>query len=148
MDAIKIQTGRVRVPVEVDGEVVTELVFNPEDVAVYERLAGLCRFLVEKGKELSRLESVTGENDFEDVLVQIAAVREGVEHSYAEIDKIFGAGTVNKIFGRSDPELLPALVSQLIEGVMPAFARARTEQVSKYLPTAEGGKKRKRAVMK
>ncbi|HZW02874.1 MAG TPA: hypothetical protein VFF68_03035 [Anaerolineaceae bacterium] len=125
----------------------TELVFNPEDVAVYERLAGLCQFLVAKGEELNRLEAVQAAgSDFEAALAQIAAVREGVERSYAEIDRIFGTGTIAKIFGDRDRELLPALVSQLLEGVMPHFARARTEKVSQYLPPTSGGKKRRRVM--
>lgn len=55
-------------------------------------------------------------------------------------------GTVAKIFGGQDHELLPALIAQLLEGVMPYFAEARAEKVGRYLPPDAGKGKRKRVM--
>jgi len=147
MDPIKIQTGQVRVPVEVDGKIVTELSFNPSDVCFAERFFGVYRELQALQQEFEKRDQELAQDQEADdngvpknAEARIALQKQVIQAMYGHVDSLFGQGTSKAIFGDL---VLPELVAQLLEGVTPYFQRARSAKVGKYLPPSSKGKSKR-----
>lgn len=152
MDSLQINTGEKRIAI--NGDESRLLVFNPSDVLFVERFYKLIsefeNRLTEYQKQSIALEADTRTNG-NDIPVNMGArlelVKEACEYSRESIDKVFGAGTSQMVFG--DTLSLDA-VQQFFEGITPFIAVARSEKVRQYMAqtNAENLRKINRKVAK
>jgi hypothetical protein len=134
IDSIRIDTGVKRVLIN-DGPVYIE--FNPSDILFAERYYQLLKTFETKLLEYKARARVLDANTSTDVDGLPANIPEGfgmVKEASAfmrvEVDKLFGEGTSQKVFG--DAVNLD-MFDQFFNGLAPFISRAREEKVSKYL---------------
>ena len=136
MDSLQINTGEKRIPITRDGVSAGELVFNPSDTLFAERFYKLIGEFENKLTQY-QVKSVVLEADNtpngNDLPANMGArlelVKEACEYARESIDKVFGAGTSQTVFG--DTYSLDS-VQQFFEGITPYIKTARTEKVAKY----------------
>ena len=134
MDSSRIDTGVIHLQIN-DGPDYIE--FNPKDVLFIERFYGLMKSFDEKSQEYRQrsekigLEDQAGGDDVLDkVPAGLALLREACEFMRGEIDKVFGAGTSQKLFG---DVLALDLFSQFLDAVAPYIQEARVEKIKPYV---------------
>lgn len=125
MESLKIRTGSISLQILDDAGMERGVfTFNPEDIESAKRVIGLQQELERKQSELdTKAESC--ETDEEKVNLLIEAV------DYLEdlIDKCFGAGTSNLLFG--DAKTL-SMFSDFFEGITPYYEKASKARMAKY----------------
>lgn len=134
MDSLKIDVGEKRIAI--NGDESRLLIFNPSDVLFAERFYKLIgefeSRLTEYQKQSVILEAdntPNGNNMPANMAVRLELIKEACEYSRESIDKVFGAGTSQTVFG--DTLSLDA-VQQFFEGITPFISAVRSEKVQKY----------------
>lgn len=134
MDSLNINTGEKRIAI--NGDESRLLIFNPSDVLFVERFYKLIGEFENKltdyqkrSKELEADNTPNGNNMPANMAARLELVKEACEYSRESIDKVFGAGTSQIVFG--DTLSLDA-VQQFFEGITPHISAARSEKVQKY----------------
>lgn len=144
---INITTGEKVVPIIRDGNLTGKLSFNPTDVLFAERFYALLGDMQETLKEYKAqgeaLRKAEKDTDGMPVNVQehIALQRELCNYLREKIDKVFGDGSSQKIFG--DTRNLE-IYKQFFDGMMPFFQQARAERVAMYTTTASAKRTRRK----
>lgn len=132
MAAIRINTGRIRLEVERDGEKAGVIAFNPTDVGFVERYYQLYSTCSERMEQYQQTASELAENDYDG---QFRLMHRIVEEMEAEIDKVFGTGTSAAAFG--EEQNLDMFLS-FFDAVLPYIQKARESSVSRYLSDGQG----------
>ena len=125
MESLKIRTGSVSLQILDDAGLERGVfTFNPEDIESAKRVIGLQQELEHKQSELD-VKAENCETDEEKVNLLIEAV------DYLEdlIDKCFGTGTSNLLFG--DAKTL-SMFSDFFEGITPYYEKASKARMAKY----------------
>jgi hypothetical protein len=149
-DSITIVTGMRHILINGGPEFIE---FNPSDISFAERFYALIAdFNTKKAGYEERADAIDGNKTLDanglpaNVPEGLALMREVCEYMRAEIDKLFGAGTSNKVFGSA---LSIDMFTQFFDGLMPFIQQARTSQVGKYLiPATKPQVKRHRKSIK
>jgi hypothetical protein len=123
---ISIVTNAKRIPIERDGQPVGELVFDPADVLFAEKFYKLLSDFEGKALDYQARASLIAPND---TGAKFAILRETCDYLRGEIDRVFGFGTSQMVFGNC---YKVEVFSQFADGLMPYFADARAEKVGKY----------------
>lgn len=146
--SITIDTGKLRILIN-DGPGYIE--FNPTDVRFVERFYGLIRDFETKEVEYRTraekidLDKTVDGNGLPTTLpLMIALAHEVCEFMRLKIDELFGSGTSDTVFGDA---MSVDMFEQFFKGITPFIQKARTERLTKYSPSTEDGKGR-RKVMK
>ncbi len=135
MQSLSINTGEIRLAINDDPQRV--IVFNPADVLFAERFYKLFSELrrtltTEYQPRFEAVERVT-ETDENNVPVNVQSridlVKEVCAYFRSEIDKLFGVGTSQIVFG--DSMNLDAF-TQFFEGITPFIRQAREDKIKKY----------------
>lgn len=134
MDTLRIETGEKRIAI--NGDESRLLIFDPSDVLFVERFYKLISEFESKltdyqkrSKELEADTRTNGNDIPANMGARLELVKEACNYSRESIDKVFGAGTSQTVFG--DALSLDA-VQQFFEGITPFIAVARSEKVQKY----------------
>lgn len=134
MQSLQIETGEIRLAINDDPQRV--IVFNPANVLFAERFYKLFgefqRTLTEYQPRFEAVEKVkdVDENGVPvNVQSRIDLVKEVCEYIRAEIDKLFGVGTSQIVFG--DSMNLEAF-TQFFEGITPYIRQERENKIRKY----------------
>lgn len=145
--AINITTGEKIVPIIRDGNVVGELSFNPTDVLFAERFYALLGDMQKNLKEYKAqgeaLKKAAKDEDGMPVNMQehITLQRELCDYLREKVDKVFGDGSSQKVFG--DNRNLE-IYKQFFDGMMPFFQQARAERVAMYTTSASAKRTRRK----
>lgn len=149
LDSLQITTGEKRIPIVRDGVHVGELVFNPKDSIFAEKLYVLLSEFQEKLKSrmvrMKEIESIQGTDSNGVALnaVELTKLTTGTcVYIRSEIDKLFGNGTSQMVFGDS---MVLESFQQFFSGVLPHIEKERKEKVDGYIkPKFEKSPKRNR----
>jgi len=151
--SISITTGRVVIPVIVDGDTKGSVSFNPEDAAFIKNLHAFYKIVLEKADEWEK-----DAPEIEKAILAIKADENGIPHTLdpvmkplvdinifmkVQIDNIFGAGTSENIFGEAIYRD-PSTYIQLIEGVQNYVQPVRVQKVKRYKARRPTPRKRKK----
>jgi len=140
--SIVINTGKVTVPVEIDGSNGVYISFNPHDVLFMEKLHRFYRRTMEKADEWDQalpekqkaIASV--ELDERGVPIKVEPMTDPVKEMNSfmrkEIDEIFGEGKSAEIFGDAVYEN-PEIYIELVDGIKPYMERVRDQKINKYI---------------
>lgn len=139
-DRLIIETGVKRIQIN-DSDKYLE--FNPNDVAFAERFYDLLQSFEDKqmeylarSREIDENASVDENGVPNNMKEGLALLREVCEFLRDEIDKLFGKGTSQNLFGDT---LSLNVFYQFFNGIMPFIQAARAEKVAKYTPATEEG---------
>ena len=142
---LQINTGIVSLAIMRDGKDTGTLSFNPTDTLFAERFYALLGELQKslndykaRGIELSK-KGFDQDGVPVNVEEQIAMQIQLCNYLREKIDKIFGEGTSQKLFGEVRNL---EIYQQFFDGILPFFQQARAEKVAKY--TTEASAKRNR----
>ena len=124
MDTLIINDGAVRLSINNDENKV--ITFYPTDVHFAESFFHLCDLLKEKQDAVK--ECKTAKEQMEAMTGFFAFLR-------SEVDKVFGDGTCDTVFGKRD---ILAEYIQFFNGVRPYIAKARQNEVDRYLTEDDG----------
>lgn len=143
--AIKINNKIIKDNIEdMDGNVIGEIRYNPEDINSYNALLDIVEKITnvnKKRKKLGNLDKITditindenieevseSFNELHDFTKFVANTIDEIKES---LDSIFGDGTCDLFLqGSKDIELL----MPLLNGVLPSFKKAREQKTNKYL---------------
>lgn len=148
MDSLKIDVGEKRIAI--NGDESRLLIFNPSDTLFVERFYKLIgefeSKLTDYQKRSKELEADTRANGHDlpaNMGARLELIKEACEYSRESIDKVFGAGTSQTVFG--DTLSLNA-VQQFFEGITPFISAVRSEKIAKYIvkkPISTKPRKRK-----
>lgn len=134
MDSLKIDVGEKRIAI--NGDESRLLIFNPSDVLFAERFYKLISEFENKltqyqakSVELEADNTPNGNNMPANMGARLELVKEACNYSRESIDKVFGAGTSQTVFG--DTLSLDA-VQQFFAGITPFISAVRSEKVQKY----------------
>lgn len=142
---IVISTGRVTIPVEVDGRNGVYISFNPHDVLFMEKLHRFYRTVIQKADEWDR-----GISEKEKAIANIPLDDQGVpeyvdpmtdpvkemnQFMRSEIDEVFGKGKSAEIFGDTVFDN-PEIYILVIDGIKPYLDDVRAEKVNRYIAPA------------
>lgn len=134
MDSLQIDVGEKRIAI--NGDESRLLIFNPSDTLFVERFYKLISEFENKLTDYQNrsiaLEADTtknGNNIPANMGARLELIKEACEYSRESIDKVFGAGTSQTVFG--DTLSLDA-VQQFFAGITPFISVARAEKVAKY----------------
>lgn len=134
MDALKINTGMLSIPVERDGEATGTLKFNPSDVSFINRYFAMVAKFSEGQKTISEKIAVFRDNSNPDEAISLAA--EACKIVREAIDAAFGAGTSDMLFGEC---YSIEVYAQFFEGITPIINANRTNKTAKYTQQADSG---------
>jgi uncharacterized protein YfcZ (UPF0381/DUF406 family) len=137
MNSLQINTGEIRISINDDPTRIVS--FNPSDAGFAERFYKIVGEFEEK---LAEFQSKAKDAGNLQTIEQITILKETCEFVRMKIDYVFGAGTSQTVFGDS---LVLDSFSQFFDGITPYIRKARTEKIAKYVPNANGKKKRRRA---
>lgn len=148
MQSIKIDTGAVTIPIERDGELVSSINFNPNEVTFVEKFYGLISRLEEKEKEYKhRLEELGDDEDVDSYGIPknmgegLKLLHDICDYMKTEIDSVFGVGTSEAVFGNATTL---DMFEQFLDGVTPYIQQVRIGKTEKYT----GNRAQKRATAK
>lgn len=133
---MEIKTGMVVLPVERDGEAAGSIRFNPSDTRFSKRYFELLSTFDEMQKEfLERAEEIDRDKSLGPCGVPNSEIRGAAllcdicDRMRGEIDKLFGVGTSDTVFGEAcDLSVFP----QFFESISKYMQTARAEKLSKY----------------
>lgn len=139
MDSLQINTGIKRIAINDDENRVIE--FNPEDIIFVEKFYGLIKEFEKKEVEFRKRSDEIGaitELDEYGIPVNTAEsiqlVMDLCKYLRAQIDKVFGKDTSQKVFGDT---MTLNMFEQFFTGIMPFVQSARKEKVSQYRKTSK-----------
>jgi hypothetical protein len=149
MDSLQIQTGEKRIAI--NGDESRVIVFNPSDTLFAERFYKLIgefeNRLTEyqqRGIELEADSTPNGNGMPANMGARLELIKEACEYSRESIDKVFGEGTSQIVFG--DVLSLDA-IQQFFSGITPFIQTTRAEKIAPYLVKKSvngSGRKRKK----
>ena len=146
MDTIRTDTSIITLQINDGPEVIA---FDPSETLFAEKFYRLMRDLTTKEVEFrARAEAIDAKTELEEdglpasLPETLAFMREACQFFRDEIDKLFGEGSSQKLFG--DRYSLPAIGS-FFTGITPYIKTARDERIAKYLPPKNSRKRRERA---
>lgn len=132
--SIQIQSAEVRVLVNDDPNRV--ITFNPEDIAFIDAFYDLIGEFDQKIEEFKQRELVLRKNKEVDKYGIPVSTKEEIQltkdlcaYLREKIDALFGAGTANTAFGKSNT---PDMFVQFFDGITPFIQTAREKKVQKY----------------
>ena len=144
MGKLRVNKGLIRLEVNDDGE---HIEFSP-DVLFMERFQNFYDELRVKEIEFMEREAQINQNkDLDENGIPINSrdrinlTKEFCEWSREKIDGLFGNETCRKVFGNV---LMPELIAEFLEQVVPYITKTRSSVVSKYSKQSKG----KKGVMK
>ncbi|MEM5769937.1 MAG: hypothetical protein AAGU32_16885 [Bacillota bacterium] len=133
MGSISINTGKITLSVERDGEHVGEISFNPSDAVFAQRYNDLVKELAEKQVEMSKALSKEAESvedkDEDEGEDDPGLYIESCNFVKSQIDKVFGAGSSQTLFGDACSF---SMFNDFFAGIAPIFAEARAKKIKKY----------------
>lgn len=124
MESLNLNTGAVTLAI--NGDKSRTITFYPTDIRFVESFFGLCEAFLDKQKELDQKQKEVKDNKTK----EIALRRETFDFMRGEIDRVFGTGTAQTVFG--DHDVLTAYV-QFFRGIEPYVRKARKEELDRYL---------------
>ncbi len=134
MDNIRINSGLKRIMINDDPNRVIE--FNPEDVLFAERFYALIKvFQEQEVKFQERLEELQKNEEKDPYGIPVNTqetldfVVEVCNFLREQVDKVFGAGTSETVFGETQSL---GMFEQFFTGITPFVKSSRTEKVAKY----------------
>lgn len=142
MTGFKINTGIIRLRVECDDreEVIA---FNPDDVTFVSNFCDLMTAMEQKQAEydekIEQLEQVEETDAFGvpvNIKERLALMLEICTFMRGQVDKVFGVGTSQKIFGNANTL---DMFTQFFEGITPYIQKNRAEKVAKYIAGKQAG---------
>lgn len=121
------------------------IAFNPMDTVFVEKFYQLMQNFESKRAEYQKraeeLDADKAMDQFdipENMGARIAYLKELCEFMFAEIDRVFGNGSSEKVFqGQYDLDMIRVF----FEGIAPFVQKARAERMQKFMPPAKTGKK-------
>ncbi len=132
--SIQIKTSTVRLLVNDDPNRVIE--FNPEDISFIDAFYGLIQEFDAKMNEFKQRELVIRKNKAVDKFGIPLSTKEEIKltkdlcaYLREKIDALFGDGTSDAAFGRSNT---PDMFVQFFDGITPFIQTARKKKVAKY----------------
>lgn len=132
--SIQIKTSTVQLLVNDDPSRVIE--FNPEDIAFIDAFYGLIQEFDAKMNEFKQRELVIRKNKAVDKFGIPLSTKEEIKltkdlcaYLREKIDALFGDGTSDAAFGRSNT---PDMFVQFFDGITPFIKTAREKKVAKY----------------
>jgi len=147
MENLKIDTGVKRVVIN-DGPEFIE--FNPSDLIFVEKFYHIMKLLEEKQTEyrvkyegLSKDQALGSDGVPTNMPEAMALMREICIFMRAQIDKLIGEGTSQKVFG--DALVLEAII-QFFNGLMPFVEPTREKKMNKYIEPTIVSKRKKHVV--
>jgi hypothetical protein len=131
MESLQIRTGQVRLRILNDaGEERGIFSFNPEDIESARMVLSLQSELLEKEKEFNvRQKECTTQEE------QIELLCETVEYFENLVDKCFGAGSSELLFGGAKSL---SMFFDFFDGIIPYYETASKKRIAKY--KKNGGK--------
>ena len=127
MNELHISTGAVRLDIIRDDENVGVFKFNPKNLAEAQRYAEVVSEMEKKKVEyLEKAKTLDAENDTKG---KIDFLIEYVKEMRNDIDKIYGEGTSDLVFGDT---LDIDMFFDFIEGLAPYYKKASSERTAKY----------------
>lgn len=137
--SIQIKASAVRLLVNDDENRVIE--FNPEDIAFIDAFYGLIQEFDSKMNEFKQRELILRKNKAADKFGIPASKKEEIKlmkdlcaYLREKIDTLFGAGTSDAAFGKSN---IPDMFVQFFDGITPFIQTAREKKVQKYTAKAQ-----------
>ena len=133
MEHLKIDSGAVSL--SINGDESRVITFYPTDVRFAEDFFGLVVSFREKRKEcLLKSEQFAGKP--EAAAEELAMLRETYTFMRGEIDRVFGSGTSQTVFGNHDS--LTSYI-QFFKGLEPYVRNARQKEIDRYLKDSGEG---------
>ena len=133
MEHLNIDSGAVKLAVNGDESRVVTI--YPTDARFAEEFFGLAKAFREKRREMvdraARLKGKTGAAEEE-----LALLRETYTFIRKEIDRVFGLGTAETVFGNHD--VMTAYI-QFFQGLEPYIRKARQKEIDRYLKDSDKG---------
>jgi len=136
---LNINTGEIRLTV--NGDPKRELVFNPEDIGFVERFYDLLSEFENKSKEYqAKAQELENDETLDaygiplNTKQRIALLREACQYFRSQIDKIFGQGTSDIVFGSINTL---NMFAEFFEGITPYIQKARSDKLKKYIGNRE-----------
>lgn len=127
MSELHISSGAVRLNIIRDGENVGVFTFNPKNLLEAQRYSDVVVEMQKKKVEyLERARVLDAENDIKG---KIDFLIEYVKEMRNDIDKIYGEGTSDLVFGDT---LDIDMFFDFIEGLAPYYKKASSERTAKY----------------
>ena len=128
MDSLKIDSGQIELSINNDPE--KTIKFSPSDVLFAERFYDLFSKMKDYQTRIKALENGTGQVIEDKIPESIKLMHEACDFVRSNIDKLFGDGKAQEIFGDTmDLEVF----AQLFTGIMPYVEKKRNEKMSKYI---------------
>lgn len=131
-----INTGEKRIPIIRDGKSAGEVVFNPNDTLFVEKLYLLIGDFQEKIKDYESRAKAIDENKEVDqlglpanLMSGFALIKEISDYTKSEIDKVFGDGTSQIVFGDSNSI---DVFGQFFDGIIPYVKKVRQKKIESY----------------
>lgn len=135
MDTLNISTGEKRI--SINGDESRVIVFNPSDTLFAVRFYKLMNEFEHKLNEYQtrsielEADNRTNGNDLPaNMGERLELVKEACEYSRESIDRVFGEGTSQTVFGDA---LSLDLIQQFFTGITPFISAARTNRIQKYI---------------
>ena len=142
---LKITSGEVRLRINDDEK--NLLVFNPDDIVFAEKFYGLAKSFAIKQKDFeARIKILQGDETKDEYDIPantgdaIQLTKELCVYMRVEIDKIFGEGVSDRLFGDTNSV---SMLGQFFDGIQPYVVKARSKKMAQYAT-----KVNKSAVMK
>ena len=127
MEHLKIDSGAVTLAI--NGNENRTITFYPTDVRFAEDFFGLASSFMEKRKECAA-KSARLQGDANAAAEELAMLRETYVFMRGEIDRVFGTGTSQTVFGNHDS--LTAYI-QFFHGLEPYVRKARPNEIDRDL---------------
>ncbi len=143
---LNINAGEIRLTINNDPDRV--IIFNPSDTGFAERFLDLISEFESKAEEYSEKARALDKNIELDAYglpvnakEKLALIRDACNYFRGQIDKIFGAGTSDTVFGSVNTL---DMFAEFFEGISPFVEQARSEKMQKYAKV----EKQNRAILK
>lgn len=136
MEPIKLNSGKITIPIETDGKVTGEISFNPKVAnfaenfySAYQKIKEKLKEYEVKAAELDAMSETLTEDSDQDLSDLVRFPRRVCEDVYSIIDEIFGTGTSKTVFGDN---LNFEMIGVFFDGISPHVEKARGELVARY----------------
>lgn len=127
---LKLNSGRLSVPIIRDGKKAGMLCFNPSDINFVDHFRAMVDRYEQSIEELRSRSAALEAGDDDGYL---ALIREICERMCAAIDELFGPGTSDAAFGCTPCS--PEPFEEFFGGLTELIRESRIERMKRYLPT-------------
>jgi hypothetical protein len=148
---IQLDTGIKKVKIQVVNGVDYDLIFNPNDTLMISQLHDLYFKMVEKSKEIEKLQETFGEPELDengvplDINPVIQETNDFNQLVKDRIDVIFGKGTSQAIYGKTMfYSGMLHVYTDLISGLLSFAEPIRAQKVARHVVTKKPANGRKR----